>query len=193
MKILCDTSSVLMVIRIAPDMFREEKFGCVTIADVRKELFQTQRFKSKYPWRVAFKEKVKILGTSKTETGGFELYYEAIKKLVYEGTVNKKTKKLFGLSPVDQRIVACALDHGFGITSGDVDLIHFFEQEFSSSSKNVISPLGLVNRWLKKGLIQWGKNQQSILKDWKKCKEPFQPKKQINSFERLTKYKYPRY
>jgi len=31
MYILCDTCSVLMLIRIAPDMFCDDSYGCVTI------------------------------------------------------------------------------------------------------------------------------------------------------------------
>jgi hypothetical protein len=45
MYILCDTCSVLMLIRIAPDMFRDDRYGCVTIQEVFQELFRTQKFK----------------------------------------------------------------------------------------------------------------------------------------------------
>jgi hypothetical protein len=44
-----------MLIRIAPDMFRDDRFGCVTIQEVFQELFRTQKFKKQmiliYIWR----------------------------------------------------------------------------------------------------------------------------------------------
>jgi len=43
MDILCDTCSILMLIRIAPNMFIDKGFECVTIPDARKELFQTNK------------------------------------------------------------------------------------------------------------------------------------------------------
>lgn len=49
MYVLCDTCSVLMLIRIAPDMFEDSRYGCVTTQEVIRELFRTQRFKEKYP------------------------------------------------------------------------------------------------------------------------------------------------
>ena len=59
MNILCDTCSVLMLIRIAPDMFTDERFDCVTVQEVCEEIFRTQRFKTKYPWRSDYKDKIR--------------------------------------------------------------------------------------------------------------------------------------
>ena len=92
MYILCDTCSVLMLIRIAPDMFCDDSYGCVTI-----------------------------------------------------------------------------------------------RQEFSGSS---ISPLGIINDWLEKGLVKWDNNLQAIIEDWDKCNEHPQPKKEIKRFEKNTGFKY---
>ena len=61
MNILCDTCSVLMLIRIAPDMFSDDRYECLTIQEVFRELFRTQKFKSRYPWREKYKPKVKAL------------------------------------------------------------------------------------------------------------------------------------
>lgn len=47
MIILCDTSSVVMLLRIAPEMFEDKRYGCVTIKEVYNELFATQKFKSR--------------------------------------------------------------------------------------------------------------------------------------------------
>ncbi len=61
MYILCDTCSVLMLIRIASDMFLDPKFECVTITDVVKEIFRAQKFKNKYPWRKRYKSSISRL------------------------------------------------------------------------------------------------------------------------------------
>lgn len=90
MYILCDTCSVLMLIRITPDMFRDDRYGCVT-------------------------------------------------------------------------------------------------QEFAGKT---ISPLEIVNNWIKKGIIKWNDDLQSIVEDWDKCNEHPQPKKEIKRFEKLTGFKY---
>ena len=58
-----------MLIRIAPDMFCDERYGCVTMQEVIKELFRTQKFKAKYPWRTRYKSKIKALGASKVKKG----------------------------------------------------------------------------------------------------------------------------
>lgn len=40
MNILCDTCTILMLIRIAPDMFIDGRYNCVTINEVRDEIFK---------------------------------------------------------------------------------------------------------------------------------------------------------
>ena len=64
MKILCDTCSILMVIRIAPDMLTDKNYGCFTIQEVRKEIIRQQKFKDKYPWRHRFKDKIRCIPNS---------------------------------------------------------------------------------------------------------------------------------
>ena len=107
MYILCDTCSVLMLIRIAPDMFRDDRYGCVAMQEVFQELFRTQKFKSRYPWRKSYKSKIRTLGASKVKQGNYELYLQTIKTLVSTGKTNKRTGHFFNLSPVDQKIAAC--------------------------------------------------------------------------------------
>ncbi len=64
MKILCDTCSILMVIRIAPDMLTDEKYGCFTIQKVREEIIRQQKFENKYPWRHDVKDKIQCIPNS---------------------------------------------------------------------------------------------------------------------------------
>ncbi|MBA4419143.1 MAG: hypothetical protein C0392_14735 [Syntrophus sp. (in: bacteria)] len=49
-----------MVIRCSLnlDMFTDERFDCVTVQEVCEEIFRTQRFKTKYPWRSDYKGRI---------------------------------------------------------------------------------------------------------------------------------------
>lgn len=187
MYILCDTCSVLMLIRIAPDMFRDDRYGCVTIQEVFQELFRTQKFKSRYPWRESYKNKIKTLGASRVKQGDYGLCLQTVRNLISTGKINKRTGHFFNLSSVDQKIAACSLAHNFTLTTVDDDLADFIRQEFSGSS---ISPLGIINDWLEKGLVKWGNNLQTIIEDWDKCNEHPQPKKEVKRFEKITDFKY---
>lgn len=42
MFILCDTSSILMLLCIAPEMFIDERFECITIREVHDEIVRNQ-------------------------------------------------------------------------------------------------------------------------------------------------------
>lgn len=188
MYILCDTCSVLMLIRVAPEMFLDERFECKTIRDVWKEIFQTQKFKTKYPWRADYKRNIKPMAESQVEKGEFAFYLKTISNLIETGTINSQTGKFFNLSRVDQKIAACALTHQYEITTGDQDLIAFVKQEFF---KQNVLPLHLVNKWLAQGLIQWDNNLQNILEDWKKCDEAAQLGSEKSTYRKLTGKKYP--
>jgi hypothetical protein len=179
-----------MLIRIAPDMFIDPKFECVTISDVVKEIFRIQKFKDRYPWRKRYKSNIKPLGNAVLETNDFNLYYQTIHSQISSGIINSKTHYHFDLSNVDQRIVSCALANNFRITSGDNDLIEYYLQQFSNNPDEIISPLGMINIWLRKRLIQWNEKHQIILEDWNKCDEAPQPSREIKKFEKLTGYKY---
>jgi predicted nuclease of predicted toxin-antitoxin system len=179
-----------MLIRIAPDMFIDTKFECVTISDVVKEIFRTQKFKNRYPWRKRYKPKIKPIGNAILKTDNFKLYYQAINSQIGSGITNSRTHNYFDLSKVDQRIVACALANNYFITTGDNDLVEYYLQQFSNNSDEIILPLGMINIWLKKGLISWDETMQTILEDWNKCDEAPQPITEIKKFQKLTGYKY---
>ena len=187
MNILCDTCSVLMLIRIAPSMFCDERYECVTIQEVFKEIFQTQKFKAKYPWRKRYKDKIKVLGTSHVKKGDFELHLTTIKNITNTGITNNRTGHFFNLSHIDQVVVACAIAHNLKLTTVDSDLKDFIVQEFSGET---ISPLCIINDWLENELIEWGDGLQTIIDDWDKCNEAPQPKNEIRRFENLTGFKY---
>ena len=185
MIILCDTCSVLMLIRIAPDMFTDSRYDCITVPEVLHEIFRTQKFKSKYPWREQFKDKFKV--TSAFEDDKFRQHFSAIQILHNAGVINHRTERLFNLSRIDQRLAAYAVAHQFILNSTDDDLCDFVVQEFEAKT---VTPLEIINIWLEKGLIKWNDNLQTITADWDQCNEHPQPKREAIRFRQLTGYPF---
>ncbi len=188
MYVLCDTCSVLMLIRIAPDMFTDKRYECVTVPEVRKEFFQTQKFRTKYPWRVDFTSQIKAMPVSELEKNDFEMHLSLISNLNDTGTMNERTGHFFNLSKVDQRIIAYAVTHRFTLNSTDDDLCDFAEQQFDAQ---ITTPLGIINDWLEKGLLEWDSKLQAVIEDWDRCNEHPQPGKEVKKFIKLTGYEYP--
>jgi hypothetical protein len=172
-------------------MFEDERFECITIREVYEELTQTTKFKTKYPWAGLMRNRLKSLPAGKTGSDDVNLYHEAIKNLVEIGTTDQKTERLFDLSNVDMRVVACALAFGYRVSSGDGGMIRFLEQEFSGEFKGNISPLGLLNMWIEKKLIVWDDEKQEHMAEWNENEEHAQPKTEIRRFTKLTGRRYP--
>lgn len=192
MYILCDTCSILMLLRIAPDMFNNKEYKCLTLLDVRKEMFQKQTFKNKYPWRSKFKSNVSCIPNSELNNNqDFINLKKAMNLLITRGVVNEETGRLFDLSRVDIKILACAISYGHKVASGDNGLKQFAHQEFSDQYKGDISPLGIINMWLRKGIIAWNDEKQTYLTEWALLNEDPQPLLQRRQFKRLTGYAYP--
>jgi predicted nucleic acid-binding protein len=168
-------------------MFCDPRYECVTIHEVHQELFRTQKSKDKYPWRLKYKSKIKALGSSKIKKDDRDLYFKAIRNMIQAGKTNKKTGHFFNLSYADQIIAACSLAHNFKLTTVDGDLNDFIIQEFSGAT---ISPLGIINDWIKKGILKWNDELQAVFEDWDKCNEAPQSKNEIRRFEKLSRYKY---
>jgi hypothetical protein len=180
-----------MLLRIAPNMFQDKRYGCVTLKEVHDEILGTQKFKSKYPWRTKYKDKLNPLSSSKMNSKEVTTFFTVIDELNKIGTVNKKTNRLFDLSHTDKKILAGALAFNYKITSGDYDLVQFAKQEFSSKFKGSIYPLEIINAWLKKKLIKWDDTKHEYLSDWDLQIEHQQPIKAIGNFQKLTKRRYP--
>jgi hypothetical protein len=187
MNILCDTCSVLMLIRIAPDMFTDERFDCVTVQEVCEEIFRTQRFKTKYPWRTDYKDKIRPSNSLRNTGDVFELHLDVVRRLVDAGRTSSRTGKAFGLSFVDKKIAAYVTAYDLEISSTDNSLIDFLEQEFDKKNK---SPLAILNGWIRGGLITWNEEVRKIVEDWDKNGEPVQPTKDKKDFLRLTGVRY---
>ena len=187
MNILCDTCSVLMLIRIAPYMFLDERFKCITVQDVRKEIFQTQKFKTKYPWRNNFKDKIQASRLIVDRGDEFNSCFKTIRQIIDAGIINNKAERTFSLSFIDQKIAAYTIAYNLEISSTDNDLIDFLEQEFEKINK---SPLAILNEWIKIGLVTWNNELQRIIEDWDRNGEPVQPSIDKKEFEKLTGCKY---
>lgn len=188
MHILCDTCSVLMLIRIVPDMFIDSKYECGTITEVIHEIYRSARFKSKYPWRDHYKDKIKPISDSIIKTDNYSRVRQVVQLLIENGTVNPRTGKFFDLSRVDQIIAACVISNNYSVSTVDNNLMDFIIQQFDKSN---LSPLYLLNTWIKKGFLKWNENFRTVLEDWDKCNESPQPKSDIKEFEKLVGCKYP--
>ena len=189
MILLCDTCSVLMLIRIAPEMFLDKRFECITIKNVCDEIFRTSKFKTKYPWRIKYKSKLKALGSTIEQDQLVGKRLKAVHNLVEADMVlNEVTGRPFYLSKTDKNIAAIAVALNYGVSTVEHDLTQFLKQQFD---KRVIKPLAIVNHWLRKGVITWDDEKQAVLEDWRQCKETRQDRRQIREFTRLTGREYP--
>ncbi len=188
MIVLCDTCVILMLLRIAPDMFNNEEFGCITVQAVWKEFTKTQKFKSKYPWRKNLKNQIKSKPNSEIKKDSFDLTYSAI-KMTNNSSNNTRNNKKYGLSPVDCEIAAIAVHNEFSISTTDRNLREFIEQQYEMKN---YEPLELINIWLGNKLIEWDDHKQAILDDWIICGEKYPSRKHTRIFQKITGYKFPK-
>lgn len=168
-------------------MFTDGRFDCVTVQEVCEEIFRTQRFKTKYPWRSNYKDRIRPSNILKGIGDDFELHLDVVRQLVDAGGVSSKTGRAFGLSFVDKKIAAYVTAYELEISSTDNSLIDFLEQEFDKKNR---SPLAILNGWIKEGLVQWNEDIQRIIEDWDKNGEPVQPVKDKKDFLKLTRVRY---
>ena len=189
MYILCDTSSILMLIRIAPEMFTDPKYECETITDVKNEIFRTTKFKNKYSWRTEYKNKIKTISATELETEEYKNNLKLIKNLLDECIINENTGKIIDLSRVDKTIAAFAVTKNHRITTADKNLAAFINQQFEI---NNIFPLEILNDWIDKGIIKVDESIISHLQKWIYDEEPPQPIDAIKKFEKLTGRTFPK-
>jgi hypothetical protein len=142
MKILCDTCCVLLIIRIVPEMFTDNRFRCFTIREVRDEIIQTQKFKAKYPWKTDYMDKIRITILTKEDKKSFDLHFVIIDQLVEYGTINNRTRRFFDLGYKDRNIIAYSLATDSQLATNDREMKDFVRQQFERSS---LSSLALLN------------------------------------------------
>lgn len=187
---MVDTCAILMLIRIAPDMFVDDNFGCVTIRSIRDEFVRTPKFKDKYPWRKDYFSSINPLGSSHEKGEDAEQYKKVIDRSIFEGVQNSKKGKLFDLSREDRELLSWALALERYIVSGDSDIGDYGKQEFGTLFLGEISALEILNDWIEKGLIKWDETKQLYLQDWALNEEAPQPIKEIARFFSLTTFNY---
>jgi hypothetical protein len=190
MIILCDTSSILLLLRIAPEMFVNPAFECVTIHEVVKEIVSTTKFKKKYPWRTEYRTKLIPLPASRYRTPAYERVKGIVSFLLESAVINEKTQRMISLSEEDQAVAACAIANGYSITSGDTSLIAFLQQQFKPDFRGNLTALEVVNFWLEKKVITWDEEKHAFLTDWKMQGEVAQPRSAIQKFTQLTGQSY---
>jgi hypothetical protein len=176
-----------MLLRIAPDMFADERFGCITLPCVREEFVRVQRFKTRYPWRSELAGRIRTLTQAPFQTPEWPKTRNDI-DTVARAMPNTRTNRPFGLSRVDREIAAAVLHCNLDICTAERELAEFLEQQFEVVNQ---SPLELVNDWIDAGLIVWDDARQAVLLDWIALNERPQPLLQVQRFEKLARRKYP--
>ena len=190
MIILCDTSSIFLLLRIAPEMFIDPKYECITIPEVFHEIFRTQRFKGKYPWRIEYKSKVKPLPYSSYKTSSFDAVHKSIQRLLDASVADSLSGQVFNLSPEDHVLAACAIAKDCELSSGDAKLVAFLRQQFPDMFRGNLTALEVINRWLENKVLDWDNSKHAIVGEWKKNEAP-QTKSAVKQFKYLTGRDYP--
>lgn len=186
MYILCDTCSVLMLLRINPEMFIDAKFNCFTTHDVLREINVTPKFRQQYSWKTQFKNKLRALGNSHFENEEFVKIKKTV-DIYCNIKLNEKENRFFNLSSVDKKIAACCIMLNYTIATEDKNLKTFLQQEFDIGN---VSVLQIINDWIEQSLLTWDDTKQMLMSEWEKDGEAPQSLKEIKRFEKLTKYKY---
>jgi hypothetical protein len=177
-----------MLLRIAPQMFLDPHYECVTLNAVYGELRRQRRFKTKYPWLDAYQSKVRGLPKTTQEAGEYKRTLAVVRAL-FESSRSANDHHRFGLSSVDVEIAATVVAHHYSICTAEHDLEEFLKQDFDVENE---APLKIVNNWIERGLIVWTEAEQRVLEDWITQNERRQPFLEIQRFEKLAKRKYPR-
>ena len=187
MVVVCDTCALIMLLRIAPEMFEDVRYGCITIHNVWEEFTRNARIGREYPWRSEMKSHVRSIPQGDLETETFRRLLQAVQGLE-RNSRNQRTGELFNLSPTDKRLAATCLDRELDLCTAEYNLDDFMRQEFDREN---VPPLQLVNAWIGRDLITWNDERQSVIEDWITQHERPQPQAEIRRFEKLTGGKYP--
>jgi hypothetical protein len=179
-----------MLLRMAPNMFQDKKYGAFTVRSIREEFVRTSKFKDKYPWRSNSAGSIRALLSSHPKILEIESNKKIIDAQIISGRTNKKTGRRFDLSREDRELVAWALALNGFVISNDQDIEDYGHQEFSGLFMGRLSPLEILNDWLEEGLLTWDDTLQCYLDDWKTNSEKPQPTREKRRFNKLTGYQY---
>ena len=188
MFVVCDTCSLIMLLRIAPSMFTDGRYKCITIQSVLDEFVRAKRFKTRYPWRDTYRPYIKPILLGNMRTPDFLYQQPLIKALAATAKNPRQHNRPYALSSPDLDVLTTAIANDWKLTTVEHNLTDFAEQEFNLS---VLSPLYLVNEWITAKLLEWDDAKQGVLDDWIAQNERPQPSTEIMRFEKLTHRKYP--
>jgi len=190
MLVLHDTCAILMLLRIAPEMFKNPAYGCMTLIQVKNEYVRNPVFKSKYPWRGDFAHHISITSEYQLRQKGFDKRRKQVSSLC-QAVQNPRTGHAYDydLSAVDKDIAAALVTIDAELCTGDTNLASFVEEQLEIICH---SPLAILNRWIDEGLVVWSEAHQAVITEWV-SQEKTQPANEINRFEELTAKKYPRF
>lgn len=189
MPVLCDTSSIVMLFPIAPEMFVDSNYGCLLIKEIHDELIQTQKFGTKYPWIKTCRPKLKTTVLSREEKKKEELFFLACSQLCKD-CVNLTNNRMFDLSREDRKVISHTLALGVQVSTCDGSLRGFMGQEFFEDYKGNLSALEVLVSWIEAGLVTWSQDKQRFLEAWRVNEEPAQPRRAIRKFRALTGFEY---
>ena len=183
--VLIDTNAIILLLRIAPNMFRDSQYDCVLPEYVYQEFMQKPEFKDLFPWRSEYKGYLHV-GITNNAAYKHPQFASTLKTITCMARTNlNRNKERYGLSKKDQEILSVAVAFCLDLCTEDVNLALFAKNEFSVK---VFSALSMINRWLQGGLIVWDDKKQQLLQEWNGRR---QPKEEISTFQKLTGYSYP--
>lgn len=175
--VITDTNAIILLLRIAPQMFQDKHYGCLLPEYAYDEFIKKPEFKELFPWRADYK-KFLHLGISIATIRENKQFQPALDCVAFMPGNE-------GLSKKDQQIVSVAIAFNYALCTDDRALESFARKQFCVRT---YSPLELINRWLQDGLFEWDDEKQNLLTDWNR--RP-QPPKQIKLFKELTGCSYP--
>jgi hypothetical protein len=177
-----------MLLRIAPTMFTDARFACVTISPVVEEIVRSKKLKDRYPWRNEFRQHLRPQLRGQVETADYRIVRSTVAKLAANLRNPRNHDRPFHLSPEDVDVVAAAITHGWQVTTVDGELVAFLSLQYGLGA---LEPLHLVNEWLQDGLIVWDDGKHVVVEDWMRQNEKPQSAPEIRRFEKLTGRTYP--
>lgn len=198
MIVVADTCSLLMLLRLNPEMLTDSKFGCCTTQEVRDEIIRTSKFADKYPWRVDYREKIRVIpkGTvihaSSYRNAAFSVKAQLDQADPDEGPYNLSEEdcSVIILAQILPELHFLSIDDpgDIAISTTDRLLINFAEKRFEIEN---IEPLELLNTWIENGFwIYNSQDHDAILQEWAE-KEPRQSFAARKHFKKLTGHTFP--
>lgn len=198
MIIVADTCSLLMLLRLNPEMLVDSKYGCCTTQEVRDEILRTTKFADKYPWRIDFRDRIQAVPQ------GIVIHAPSYANAIF--SVNAQLKHInpnegsYNLSREDRSVIVLAqilpelsiftIDDPDDVVLSTTDrrLHDFAEKRFEIEN---IEPLDVLNSWLAAG--SWSYDDQrheSILREWAD-REPEPSIAAQKRFKKLTGQAFP--